>query len=139
MQRDIIELIDTLVKMAGSNSSYETLSQELDEIKKIITQKEIDLKDLKESMSDDKYFDASGEVVDRNIEISLTKKIKRLNKMAEEIKEDMASSTADEELLHDGIKTLKAELDASSQYIEVIEERINNTSSNEIRENYGFI
>lgn len=136
MQRDIIELIDTLVKMAGSNSSYETLSQELDEIKKIITQKEIDLKDLKESMSDDKYFDASGEVVDRNIEISLTKKIKRLNKMAEEIKEDMASSTADEELLHDGIKTLKAELDASSQYIEVIEERINNTSSNEIRENY---
>lgn len=136
MQRDIIELIDTLVKMAGSTSNYETLSSELDEIKKLITKKEIDLQELKESMVDDKYFDASGEVVDRNIEISLTKKIKRLNKMAEDLKEDMNLAKEDEERLHDEIKKLKSELDASSKYIDVIEERIHNTASAEIKENY---
>ncbi len=136
MQRDIIELIDTLVKMAGSTSSYETLSSELEEIKKLIAKKEIELKNLKESMVDDKYFDASGEVVDRNIEISLTKKIKRLNKMAEEIKEEMNSATNDEAKLHNDIKILKEELESSSKYIDVIEERILNTSSSEIKENY---
>jgi len=136
VQRDIIELIDTLVKMAGSTSNYETLSSELDEIKKTITQKEIDLQDLKESMVDDKYFDASGEVVDRNIEISITKKIKRLNKMASDIKDEMKSTTAEEAVLHDEIKKLKKELEASSRYIDVIEERIGNTISNEIKENY---
>jgi len=136
VQRDIIELIDTLVKMAGSSSNYETLSSELDEIKKLISKKEIELQDLKESMGDDKYFDASGEVVDRNIEISLTKKIRRLNKIAEEIKEEMHSATDEEAKSHDYIKKLKKELDSSSKYIEVIEERIGNTSSNEIKENY---
>jgi len=136
VQRDIIELIDTLVKMAGSTSNYETLSSELDEIKKLISKKEIELQDLKESMVDDKYFDASGEVVDRNIEISLTKKIKRLNRMSDDIKEEMNSAKADEEKLHDEIKKLKGELDASSKYIDVIEERIHNTSSEEIKENY---
>lgn len=136
MQRDIIELIDTLVKMAGSTSSFETLTAELDEIKKLISKKEIDLQDLKESMIDDKYFDASGEVVDRNIEISLNKKIKRLTKMAEEIKDEMQGATTTESTLHDSIKDLKGELDSSSKYIDVIEERIDNTASNEIRENY---
>ena len=136
MQRDIIELIDSLVKMAGSTSNYETLSQELDDIKKNISKKEIELQDLKDSMIDDKYFDASGEVVDRNIEISLTKKIRRLNRMAEDIKEDMHVATSDEESLHDAIKKLKSELDSSSRYIEVIEERIGNTSSLEIKDNY---
>ncbi|MBQ6687081.1 MAG: hypothetical protein IJN03_00975 [Bacilli bacterium] len=136
MQRDIIELIDTLVKMAGSTSSFDSLTAELDEIKKLISKKEIDLQDLKESMVDEKYFDASGEVVDRNIEISLNKKIKRLNKIAEEIKTEMQGATTLESSLHDGIKDLKSELDSSSKYIDVIEERIDNTASNEIRDNY---
>ena len=136
MQRDIIELIDTLVKMAGSTSNYETLSAELDEIKKSISKKETELQDLKESMVDDKYFDASGEVVDRNIEISLTKKIKRLNRMAEDIKNEMNRTKEEEAKLHDDIKHLKSELAASSKYIDVIEERIHNTNSDEIKENY---
>lgn len=136
MQRDIIELIDTLVKMAGSISNYETLSGELDEIKKQISKKETKLQDLKESMVDDKYFDASGEVVDRNIEISITKKIKRLNRMADNIRDDMKLATDEEATLHDEIKKLKKELDASSKYIDVIEERILNTASSEIKENY---
>jgi len=136
VQRDIVELIDTLVKMAGSSSSYETLSTELDEIKKTISKKENELQDLKESMVDDKYFDASGEVVDRNIEISLTKKIKRFNKMVEETKEEMAFASGEENRLHADIKCLKSELDSSSNYIDVIEERISNTTSEEVKENY---
>lgn len=136
MQADIIELIDTLVRMTGSTTNVETLQNELDEIKKLITNKEIDLQDLKESMVDDKYYDASGEVVDRNIEISLTKKIKRLKKMADEIKEELETAKNDELALHDEVKKLKEELDASSKYIEVIEERIHTTNSAEIKENY---
>jgi len=136
VQRDIVELIDTLVKMAGSTSSYETLTAELEDIKKTISKKEIELQDLKESMIDDKYFDASGEVVDRNIEISLTKKIRRLNKMSEEIKSEMNTAKSDELRLHDEIKKLKDELKASASYIDVIEERIFNTNLNEVKENY---
>ena len=86
MHNDIIAKIDALVKMSDSNANVGTLKVELREVECSIKEKQLELKELKSSMTDDKYFDASGEIVDKNIEISLTKKIKALKNHLKNLK-----------------------------------------------------
>ena len=89
MQSKIFSLIDLLLKMANTKNTYEELEAKrnllLDEINNL--KKAID--DLSSSMTDDKYFDASSEIVDRNIEISIVKKLANLEYEEEELEKKL--------------------------------------------------
>lgn len=131
MQNDIIAKIDALVKMSDSSSNAGTMKVELREVECAIKEKKFDLKELKSSISDDKYFDASGEIVDKNIEISLTKKIKTLKKSLEELAEQTSAVVLEEEKLFGELEVLKNVIDEAESFIEVLKIKISSADSEE--------
>ena len=90
MQSNIFELIDLLVKMSSSKSNIDELKADLDDTLNSIATTEDKLKQLEADMTDDKYFDASSEIVDRNIKISLVKKISDLNKIKSDLERELS-------------------------------------------------
>ena len=131
MQNDIIAKIDSLVKMSESTNNASTLKVELREIECSIKEKKLDLKELKSSISDDKYFDASGEIVDKNIEISLTKKIKLLKKSLIDLDEQVNEVTKEEEKMFNQLEILKSMIYDSENFIEVLNTKISSADSEE--------
>lgn len=129
MQSNIFELIDLLVKMSGSNSNLDELKADLDdtEIKIQETQKELDT--LENEMNDDKYFDASSEIVDRNIKISLVKKIQKLNKIKSDIDKELESAKEEELSLHNQLEDLKDEINNANSYNDYINKTENPTEA----------
>ena len=131
MHSDIIAKIDALVKMSDSSANVGTLKVELREIECSIKEKKLDLKELKSSMTDDKYFDASGEIVDKNIEISLGKKIKLLKKSMEELNVQLRELEQDEEKLHTEVESLITSISDSENFIQVLNIKISSANSEE--------
>jgi len=131
MQNDIIAKIDALVKMSESSSNAGTMKVELREVECAIKEKKLELKELNSSISDDKYFDASGEIVDKNIEISLTKKIKSLKKSFEELDEQMTSVVLEEEKMFGDLDKLEKVIDESESFIMVLKTKISSANSEE--------
>ena len=129
MQSNIFELIDLLVKMSGSNSNLDELKADLNdtEIKIQETQKELDT--LENEMNDDKYFDASSEIVDRNIKISLVKKIQKLNKIKNDIDKELESVKEEELSLHNQLEDLKDEINNANSYNDYINKTENPTEA----------
>ena len=124
MQNDIITKIDLLVKMSESSSNGSTLKVELRELDCAIKEKKLDLKELKSSISDDKYFDASGEIVDKNIEISLTKKIKMLNKSFADLEEQVKEVSKEEEKMFNQLEFINSTIADYEKFIEVLKFKI---------------
>lgn len=56
------------------------IEAELVTVNKEIQNKKQEIEDLKSMMNDARYFNASSELVDKNIEVSLKSKISRLNR-----------------------------------------------------------
>lgn len=131
MQNDIIAKIDALVKMSESSSNAGTMKVELREVECAIKEKKLELKELNSSISDDKYFDASGEIVDKNIEISLTKKIKALKKSLEELEEQISSVVLDEEKMFSDLDKLEKIIEESESFIVVLKTKISSANSEE--------
>ena len=131
MQNDIIAKIDALVKMSESSSNAGTMKVELREVECAIKEKKLELKELNSSISDDKYFDASGEIVDKNIEISLTKKIKALKKSFEELEEQISSVVLDEEKMFSDLDKLEKIIEESESFIVVLKTKISSANSEE--------
>lgn len=124
MQSDIIAKIDALVRMSDSTLNANTMKVELRELDLKIREKRKELQDLKSSISDDKYFDASSEIVDKNIEISLNKKIKMLSKSLAEIKAQMDMTKAEEDKYFHEIEELKKTILEEENFIQVLETKI---------------
>lgn len=131
MQNDIIAKIDALVKMSESSSNAGTMKVELREVECAIKEKKLELKELNSSISDDKYFDASGEIVDKNIEISLTKKIKALKKSFEELEEQISAVVLDEEKMFSDLDKLEKIIEESESFIVVLKTKISSADSEE--------
>ena len=131
MQNDIIAKIDALVKMCDSQSNVGTLKVELRELDCEIKEIKLELKELMSSISDDKYFDASGEIVDKNIEISLSKKIKVLRKSLEELEGQLSEVVSEEEKKFKDIEILRNIISESESFIEVLNTKIDSVSGEE--------
>lgn len=129
MQSNIFELIDLLVKMSGSKSNLDELKAELDDIESSILKAQKKLNNLEEEMNDDKYFDASSEIVDRNIKISLIKKIQKLNKVKNDISKDLETSKSDEIKLHDELEVVKEEIRKANKYNDIISKNVSESES----------
>ena len=122
MQSNIFELIDLLVKMSGSKSNIDELKADLDDTALNIEQTQNKLRSLEQDMSDDKYFDASNEIVDRNIKISLTKKIQKLNRIKNDIDKELEEVKAEENSLHNELSDIANEINNAKAYSSVIED-----------------
>ena len=87
MNKKINELLDLFIKISGEKHNLIDLLDELKRIDKRIPELTKRLEALKSSMSDEKYFDASSEIIDRNIELSLQKKLDYLNNKLRNLKD----------------------------------------------------
>lgn len=124
MQNEVIAKIDSLLKISEPQSNIETLKVELREIECSIKEINLNIKELKSSMNDDKYFDASAEIVDKNIEISLAKKIKSIKKSLEELENQIEKQSILEQNQHDKIEKIKKEIVEQNAFIEILKEKI---------------
>ena len=132
MQSNIFELIDLLVKMSGSNSNLDELKADLEDTTSRIGKVEKKLELLEADMNDEKYFDATSEIVDRNIQISLNKKIQNLIRVKSDINKELEGYKEEEKELHDKLEEITQEIKDANSYNDIIN---NNVSSNEAYNN----
>lgn len=128
MQSNIFELIDLLVKMSSSKSNIDELKADLTDTLNSIEVTEDKLRQIEADMDDEKYFDASSEIVDRNIKISLVKKIQKLNKLKNDLQLELDQVKEDEYSIHTKVEFIKKQLEEANKYNTVITE---NSSSND--------
>ena len=128
MHTEIFNQIDLLVSMAGSTLNPLDIESELIAINKDIQDKKQEIQDLKSIMNDARYFNASSELVDKNIEVSLKAKISRLNRKVKDIHAKLDDKKEEEEKLHNDVTSLKAKLEENKKYVNTLESKTNTSS-----------
>ena len=125
MYTDIFNNIDILVAMAGSNLSASEIEAELIQINKEIQDKKQVIEELKSMMNDHRYFNASNELVDKNIELSLKSKLGRLNSKLKGLKIKLDTARVDKNMLDRDITVLKEKIEENEKYIEQLKTKTN--------------
>lgn len=123
MHTEIFNNIDLLVEMAGSTLNPQDIEAELISINKEIQDKKQRLEDLKSMMNDTRYFNASSELIDKNIEVSLKSKISRLNRKIKELDLEHNQTKKEENKCHIELQDLKEKIDSNKKYIEKIQDK----------------
>lgn len=123
MQNEVIAKIDILLSMCETSSDLSTLQIQLDELEKTLAEKESKLKLLKASINDEKYYDESSEIVDKNIEISLNKKIKSLKKSYLEIEKQIEEELEKEDSCNKELENLQASINEKEEFLHVLNEK----------------
>lgn len=131
MHTEVFNNIDTLIDMANSSLSIDEITAELTSLKKQIKRKENDIEDLKTIMTESRYFNASNELVDKNIEISLKNKITRLNRKQKDLKKDLDEVKNQERTLHNEITSLQEKFANDEKYVASIKTKTENSNANE--------
>lgn len=130
MHTEVFNNIDILMNMANSSLNIDEVSSELISIKRQIKSKKAEIEDLKSLMTEARYFNASNELVDKNIEISLKSKISRLNRKLKTLKNDLEDLQKEENSLHKNITSLKTKLATNEKYVKTLEIKSNSTENN---------
>ena len=120
MHTEVFNNIDILIAMSGSTLDIDEINTELISLKRQIKNKKNEIEDLRSIISDARYFNASNELVDKNIEISLKNKITRLNRKLKDIKASIAEIKLNEKKLHEDITLLKNKLEKNEVYINTL-------------------
>lgn len=129
MHTEIFNNIDLLIEMAGSTLDVQDIESDLTQINKEIQDKKQRLEDLKGMMNDTRYFNASNELVDKNIEVSLKSKLTRLNRKIKEVGLKLNSIQSEEEKLRKDIDSLQEKIEENRKYIGVLDTKIENDKS----------
>ena len=135
MHTEVFNNIDILMNMANSPLNVEEINMELASLKRQIKNKQNEIDDLKSLMTESRYFNASNELVDKNIEISWKNKITRLNRRIKEIKFSLEESKNNEKKLHTEISTLKEKLAKNENYLETLRVKANSATNNNYYQN----
>ena len=135
MHTEVFNDIDTLISMADSALNIDDINTELISLGKSIKSKRNEIEDLKSLMTDHRYFNASNELVDKNIEISLKNKISRLNHQIKEIEETSSSVQAREKSIYQDINTLKNKLNTNEEYLNTLTDKVKNAKNNKYYKN----
>ncbi|MBR1413139.1 MAG: hypothetical protein IJ574_00515 [Bacilli bacterium] len=125
-------LLDILVKMTNSKSNADTLTAELEDIKSELNYKRRTLNNLQDSITDDKYFDASSEIVDRNIEISTSKKIRNLEYVITDLNNELKELQTTEKNALDEIHNLENKIANFESYLEVVDLRKQSSQNDDV-------
>ena len=129
MHTEIFNNIDLLVEMAGSLLNVDDINAELISLNKEIQEKKQRLEDLKGMMNDARYFNASSELIDKNIEVSLKSKLTRLNRKIKDIELKLGEVQKEESKLQIDIDSLKDKINENKKYIAIIEGKATNHDS----------
>ena len=129
MHTEIFNNIDLLIEMAGSTLDVQDIESDLTQINKEIQDKKQRLEDLKGMMNDTRYFNASNELVDKNIEVSLKSKITRLNRKIKEVGLQLNSIQSEEEKLSKDIDFLQEKIEENRKYINMLDAKVQNDKS----------
>lgn len=136
MHTKIIDLINILVKMSGEKENIKSLNEEILHLDNLLPELKKDLESLTVSISDDKYFDAASEIIDRNIELSLKKKINSLQldlkKEAEKI--EIASKKSKE--ANSKYDLLNKRLSSCESFITILNNHIQNENDSSEESKY---
>ncbi len=131
MHTEVFNNIDTLIEMAGASlKNMDEVNAELITLKRQIRNKNNEIEDFKSIINDARYFNASNELVDKNIEISLKNKITRLKRKIKDIDNNGKALTTNEEALHEEIKDLKNKIAKNEKYVNVLEVKTNSNTDN---------
>lgn len=130
MHTEIFNNIDTLINMANSSLELDEIKLELASLKKQIKAKENSIEDLRSLMTESRYFNASNELVDKNIEISLKNKISRLTRKNKDLKNELEITKQNEEKMHNEITSLKAKLEKNESYLKTLKTKSENATNN---------
>lgn len=130
MHTEVFNNIDTLINMASSQLNIDEINSELITLRKQIKNKKNEIEDLESLISDARYFNASNELVDKNIEISLKNKITRFNKKLKGIKTSISEISQNEKKLHEDIIDLKNKLNKNEDYVNIIKAKVENNKNN---------
>lgn len=130
MHTEVFNNIDILINMANSTLSIDEINMELIPLKRQISNKKSEIEDLKSLMNETRYFNASNELVDKNIEISLKNKISRLNRKIKDIKNHIEEIKSSEKALHTNITNLKDQLTRNETYVKTLTIKANNSEAN---------
>jgi len=131
MHTEVFNNIDTLIEMAGASAkNMDEINTELITLKRQIRNKTNEIEDFKSILTDARYFNASNELVDKNIEISLKNKIARLKRKIKEVDNNSKILSSNEEALHEEIKNLKKKLARNEKYVNVLEVKASTNSEN---------
>ena len=132
MHTEVFNNIDTLIEMAGASlKNMDEVNAELITLKRQIRNKNNEIEDFKILLTDSRYFNASNELVDKNIEISLKNKITRLKRKIKDIDNSGKTLATNEESLHEEIKELKKKISRNEKYIKVLEVKRTNNEGND--------
>lgn len=130
MHTEIFSNIDLLVSMAGSSLNVGDIEAELVTVNKEIQNKKQEIDELKSMMNDARYFNASSELVDKNIEVSLKSKISRLNREIKGIESKLEEIKVEENKLYEDISALKEKISENEKYVSVLKTKVDTSGSN---------
>lgn len=137
MQTNIFSLIDELVSMNGNMEDYEKLNSELIIINEEILGLKSEIDDLSSSMTNDRYFDAAEEIVDRNIELSVSKKLAKLEKEYDDFQDKENTLNKDYQQLEKDINEINKKINKTKEITAIIEDRINIAEEKNTKDAYN--
>lgn len=121
MKKEIIEKIELLVEMSGTTNSYDTLNEELNALNLEIEKQKNTVRDLKKSMTNNKYLKANERIIDENIKMGLENRLSVYYEDLKSLESEIALVSMDEETLHNCILSLETELSQLRKFLESLE------------------
>ena len=124
-REDFLKSLDSLVKMVNPKvTNLDSLSTSLDELNEKQNNLKIERKELKNDMTDDRYYDATSEIVDRNNLINLKKKITLVNNRLKNSEKRLSDLIKSEEQTHIKLIGLEASISEDTILLEALNERL---------------
>lgn len=120
MNTKIIELLNVFSKMSGESEIASKLNDELNKINELIPKLNDKLNDIKATINDDKYFDASSEIIDRNLELSLKKKLGILRDELKKLEDKNNASAVKSSEKEFKYKVLHENMEACQRFINLL-------------------
>ena len=124
-REDFFKDLDILVKIANPKvTNLDSLTVSLDELNEKQNNLKAERKDLKSEMTDDRYYDATSEIVDRNNVVNLKKKISKLNNKIKDYEKELTSLIKTEEQTHIKLIGLEASISEDTIFLESLNSRV---------------
>ena len=131
----IFEYLDTLVKMCRSKGNGASLIIEEEEIAEQIKEHDLEIDELKNSITNDCY-DASAEMADRNIEIITKKLIQQLKSKIKSKTKELDDLKIRENDYSYHIQSIKNNKTGHESYVKSLKARLENSEDEEVSNKY---
>ena len=125
MKEKIFILLDELVSMSNSQFTTESLELELADVNKKITRINNTIKKFESSINDSKYFDISSQMMDKNVEINLKKRIASTQDALEEIEVHLQDALAKEKENHVSLDKTQSTIADYEKLVKILKQKQN--------------